>query len=205
MPDPTIPTSQCAGELLERQACLWSNDRTLLPNYKQKRSMCTDGGRPKEGLQQLFLIICKSTAGIILFCLCSPSSPRETLGALYQDLHWWRFLFRRPVEMAQEWWATTLADIMQMGLLHLFKKKRLKADGQCKVSEEQCQTASLCLWGYVSLSKANRGRVWWMITENNADIHCATYTRQCLYKVWDEDTSFDTAAVITFSELINSC
>lgn len=94
---------------------------------------------------------------------------------------------------------------MQMWVLLLLKKKGLKADGQCKVSVGQCQTGSLCLWGYVSSSKANIDRVWKMITEDNGDIHGATYTSQCLYKAWDEDTSFEIAAVITFSELINSC
>lgn len=158
-------------------------------------------GRPSEAVSDYLQVYSWHYPPLPMF----PIKPQRDLGALYQDLHQGWFLFRRPIEMAQEWWATILADIMQMGFLHLFKKMRLKADGQCKVSEEQCQTASLCLWGYVSLSKANRGRVWRMITENTAGIHCATYTRQCLYKVWDEDTSFDIAAVITFSELINSC
>lgn len=56
--------------------------------------------------------------------------------------------------MIQEWWATTLADITQMGLLLLLKKKGLKADGHCKVSAglvlsrtgSQCQTGS-CVCG----------------------------------------------------------
>lgn len=57
--------------------------------------------------------------------------------------------------MIQEWWATTLADITQMGLL-LLGKKGLKADGHCKVSAglvlsrtgSQCQTGS-CVCGVI--------------------------------------------------------
>lgn len=56
-------------------------------------------------------------------------------------------------------------------------------------------------WGYVNSSKDNTDRVWSMITEDNGCIHSATYTSQWLYKTWDEDTSFEIAAVITFSEL----